>query len=67
MLLDGKKLATQSLHQDKPDRFWDRVYEIPEELTKGKTKATIKFQAHPGNYAGGVFGVRVVRRGPQEE
>ena len=65
VLLDGKKLATQSLHQDKPDHFWDRVYQLPEQQTKGKTKATIKFQAHPGNFAGGVFGVRVVRRGPQ--
>jgi hypothetical protein len=62
ILLNGQKIATQSLHQDKPERFWDKVYPLPEEITKGKSKVTVKFQAHPGNFAGGVFGVRVARR-----
>lgn len=62
VLVNDQKLATQALHRDDPDKFWDRVYQLPESETAGKQKATIKFQAHPGNYAGGVFGVRVVRR-----
>jgi len=62
VLVDGQKMATQALHRDKPEKFWDKVYPLPEDLTKGKSKATIRFQALPGNYAGGVFGVRVVRR-----
>jgi hypothetical protein len=35
---------------------------LPESLTQGRGKVTVKFQAQPGNFAGGVFGVRVVRR-----
>jgi len=62
ILLDGEKLATQTLHQDNPGEFWDKVYPLPEISTAGKTRATIRFQAHPGNFAGGVFGVRVVER-----
>lgn len=65
VLLDGEKLATESLHQDDPGKFWDRTYPLPLERTRGNDKASVKFQAHPGNFAGGVFGVRVVRRGTE--
>jgi DUF1680 family protein len=62
LLLDGQKIATQSLHQDDPEKFWQKTYPLPDELTAGKEKAVLKFQAHPGNMAGGVFGIRLVRR-----
>lgn len=62
VLVEGEKLATTRLHQDKPEEFWDKVYPLPEALTRDRARVTVKFQAHPGNYAGGVFGVRVVRR-----
>ena len=45
----------------KPEEFYDKVYPLPAELLQGKTKVTVKLQAHPGNFAGGVFGVRVAR------
>ena len=32
------------------------------ELTQGKTNVTVRFQAHPGNTAGGLFGLRTVER-----
>jgi DUF1680 family protein len=63
LLLDGEKFASQSLHRDKPEKFWEKTYELPEAATKGKKSAVLKFQAEPGNFAGGVFGIRVVRRG----
>jgi DUF1680 family protein len=63
LLLDGEKFASQSLHRDKPEKFWDKTYELPDAATKGKKSAVLKFQAEPGNFAGGVFGIRVVRRG----
>ena len=63
LLLDGNKFATQTLHQNDPEKFWQKTYPLPDELTAGKEKAVLKFQAHPGNMAGGVFGIRVVRRG----
>ena len=62
VLIDGQVVATQSLHHDRPERFWDRVYELPTELTSGKENVNVRFAAKPGNYAGGVFGLRTVRR-----
>jgi len=62
VLIDGQKLATQRLQNNKPGNFYDEVYALPAEMTKGKDKITVRFQAHPGAWAGGVFGVRVVKR-----
>ena len=61
ILVDGKKIAAQSLQNDKPGEFFDVTYQIPEELTRGKNKITIRFQAQPGNLAGGFYGVRIIR------
>jgi len=46
VLVDGEKIATTSLHQDQPEQFWDKVYPLPELLTKDKRKVTVKFQAY---------------------
>ena len=62
MLFDGHKLATEALHDDRPGKFWDRVYQLPAAGQGGKKRGVVRFAAHPGNFAGGVFGVRVVRR-----
>jgi len=61
ILGDGKKIAAQSLHNDKPGEFLDVTYAIPAELTRGKNKITIRFQAQPANFAGGFYGVRIIR------
>jgi len=61
VLLDGEKIATQKLNNNRPDRFYDEVHPLPEKLTQGKERITVKFQAHPGSTAGGVFGLRVLR------
>ncbi|HOQ04924.1 MAG TPA: glycoside hydrolase family 127 protein [Anaerohalosphaeraceae bacterium] len=62
ILVDGTKIAIQALGMDKPNQFYDVVYPIPEDLTKGKEKVKIRFQGHPQQIAGGVFGCRVIRR-----
>jgi hypothetical protein len=62
ILIDGQKVATQKLNSPKPGEFMDVTYTIPSDLTKGKEKVTVKFQAHPGSMAGGVFGCRIVKR-----
>lgn len=62
ILVDGVKLATQSLQNDKPGEFFDVTYAIPEELTRGKTKITIRFQPQAGNTAGGFYGLRIIRK-----
>lgn len=61
VLVDGTRVATQKLEQNAPNRFFDVAYPIPAELTRGKSKVTVRFQAHPGKWAGGVFGVRMLR------
>jgi hypothetical protein len=61
VLVDGEKIATQKLNNNHPDQFYDEVHLLPEKLTHGKERITVKFQAHPGNTAGGVFGLRVLR------
>ena len=62
LLVNGKKLATQTLNNDKPGVFFDMAYPLPERLLKGKKKITVRFQAHPGNFAGGIFDARVMKR-----
>jgi hypothetical protein len=62
VLIDGVKLTTQRLQNNKPDQFYDETYPIPADMTKGKESITVKFQARPGGWAGGVFGVRVTRK-----
>ncbi len=61
ILVDGTRVATERLENNRPSKFYDAVYPIPESITKGKEKITVKFQAHPDAWAGGVFGVRILR------
>lgn len=62
LLVDGTKIGTQSLHEDKPGQYFDVAYPIPAELVAGKSSVTVRLQAHPGAMAGGLFECRVVRR-----
>jgi len=61
ILVDGNKIASQKLLHNHAGEFWDATYPIPAELTRGKEKVTVKFQAQPGNYAGGLFGLTMLR------
>ena len=61
ILVDGEKLATEKLVGKKPGVFYEQTYALPEKVLAGKTKITVKFQAHPRNTAGGVFGCAILR------
>jgi uncharacterized protein len=61
ILVGDQKVATQTLNHNRPGEFFDEEYAIPVELTRGKSRVTVKFQAQPGNFAGGLFGLRVLR------
>jgi uncharacterized protein len=61
LLVDGKKLATQRLENNRPEQFFDETYRLSEGLVNGRQSITLRFQAHPGAWAGGVFGVRVMK------
>lgn len=59
ILVNGRKIATQELNNLKPDSFVDVPYELPASITEGRESITIRFQAHPGRTAGGLFGLRI--------
>lgn len=60
ILIDGELITTEQLQKNKPGRYFDVVYKIPENITHGKDKLSVKFQAHPDNTAGGVYGIRII-------
>lgn len=64
ILVDGEKIAEQTINRNKPNDFFDADYPVPERLTKGKQQITVKFQPHPKNIAGGVFGVLLLKAEP---
>ncbi|WBO20797.1 glycoside hydrolase family 127 protein [Sphingomonas abietis] len=57
ILVDDVKVATQTLHDDKPGKFFDIEYPLPEALTRGKSVLRVKFLPHDRSTAGPVFGV----------
>lgn len=61
ILVDGKLVARQTLQQDRPGTFFDKLYSIPEELTRGKRNVVVRFQSHPENFAGGLYGIRMLK------
>jgi hypothetical protein len=60
--IDGTVIATQNLEFNVPGHFFDAEYKIPRNLTRGKSKVSVKFQAHPGLAAGGLFGCQMLKR-----
>jgi hypothetical protein len=61
VLIDGKKIATQKLQDNRPNQFFDEVYRLPVEWTRDKKQVTMRFQAHAGSTAGGVFECRLMK------
>jgi len=62
ILVNNNLIATENISGKKEGEFISVQYDIPEELLKNKRMITVKFQAHPGNMAGPVFGVRTIRK-----
>ncbi|MCX6300899.1 MAG: glycoside hydrolase family 127 protein [Bacteroidia bacterium] len=62
ILVNEKIIATENISNKKDGQFITIQYDIPEEILKGRSKITVKFQAHPGNAAGPVFGLRTIRK-----
>ena len=50
------------MDSEKPGEFLLATYQIDAELTKGKEKVKVKFQAHPKNCAGSVYDARIIKR-----
>ncbi|HVT81775.1 MAG TPA: beta-L-arabinofuranosidase domain-containing protein [Phycisphaerae bacterium] len=62
ILVDSNKVAEQQLANNKPGEFFDVDYPIPASLTKDKDAVEVKFQGQPGMTAGGVFGLRMMKK-----
>ncbi len=60
VLVDGEKVATQTLEVG-PSGLFDFEYKLPEQLTRGKQRITVKFQSLPNSGTGSVFDVRIIQ------
>lgn len=65
VLIDDKVLADEQLTPPRRrggEGFFDKTYEIPAEMVKGKKSVTVKFEGVPGtSYVGGVFRIVMTR------
>ena len=61
VLVDGTAMATQKLDRNAPGEFFEVKWSLPPELTAGKDRVTVRFQAHPGHTAGGLFGLSTLK------
>lgn len=61
ILVNDKVIVTEDLNKYKESRFYDISYAIPEELTKGKDKVTVKLVPKTNNSAGPVYGCRMIK------
>ena len=65
ILVNGQKIATQSLDHNRPGQLFDVEYPLPLALTAAPNQVvTVRFQAHAGNTAGGVFGCAILKPAP---
>jgi len=61
VLVDGQKLATERLTASHAGVYFDQHYPLTADLTRGKEKITVKIQGASDTWAGGVFGVRILK------
>jgi hypothetical protein len=59
--VDGEKVASESLEYH-PAELLDREYQIPDTLTRGKSKVTIRLVPQANARTGGLVEVRTVQR-----
>ena len=60
--IDDEKLLTEdNTSRWNQSRFFDVSYAIPNRMVRGKEKIRIKFQSLPGNTAGAVYHIRLLR------
>ena len=62
ILINNRKIATENISNKKDGQFLTLEYDIPGDITAGRSMVTVKFEAHPGNTAGPVFGIRTIKR-----
>lgn len=62
ILIDGEKLVTENIAGKwNKDDFVDVQYPILPTMIEGKKQVTVMFKPHPGNYAGGIYDLRILK------
>jgi len=61
ILVNDRIIGTENISNKKDGHFISVQYDIPEDISRSRSKITVKFQAHQGNMAGPVFGIRTIR------
>jgi uncharacterized protein len=61
ILVEGQKVGTEKLEGRHPQELFKQSYVVTGAMTEGKSRVVVRFQAHPGKMAGGVFGLRLLR------
>jgi hypothetical protein len=65
--IDDEKLLTEdNTGRWNQSRFFDVAYAIPNSMVRGKEKIRVKFQSLPGNTAGAVYFIRLLRKSQQD-
>ena len=59
--VEGRTIFTEDPKDDAKHRFFYREMPIPPELTAGKSEIEVRFATTPGNIAGGLFGLWLVK------
>ena len=59
--VDGRRVAGEALRLTSPHRFFDVEYPLPQELVRGRSKVTVRFQAKEGSQIATVFALRMIR------
>ena len=62
ILINDSIIKTENIANIKDGQFISIQYDIPEEITTGKNKITVKLLSHTGHRAGPVFGIRTIKR-----
>jgi uncharacterized protein len=62
ILVNEEVIGTENISNIRDGQWIDIEYPIPESLTRGKSRVTVKFNAFYGHMAGPVFGVRTLRK-----
>jgi uncharacterized protein len=60
VLVDGELAATTELTDTGKEEFLDVDLPLNPKWLEGKNRITVKFQARPGNFAGGIFDLRIL-------
>ena len=60
---NGTLLATESLKEEKPRMFFERIYPIPADVLASARdgRVAVKFAAQGGGLAGGIFDIRLMK------